>query len=24
VIYTVGHSTRPLEEFLRLLCAHGV
>ena len=24
MIYTVGHSTRPLEEFLRLLCAHGV
>ena len=24
VIYTVGHSTRRLEEFLRLLSAHGV
>ena len=23
MIYTVGHSTRPPEEFLRLLCAHG-
>ena len=24
LIYTVGHSTRPIDEFLRLLTAHGV
>jgi len=24
VIYTIGHSTRPLEEFLNLLTSHGV
>jgi len=23
-IFTIGHSTRPIAEFLRLLCAHGV